>query len=76
LSRSIAKKTSEDIHHVLKAYADKMSCRAMPEFEGGHNWCFFLCFYWLKSEEVIGDGRGEEEDVEQEAVRGLEELRL
>lgn len=44
----------------------------MPDFEGGHDWCFFLCVYWLKSEE----GRGDEEDVEEKAMKGLEELCL
>ena len=68
---SIAKKTSENVHRVLRDYTDQMTWKAMPDFDGGHNWCFFLCIYWLPGQE----GAEDDENMEQRTMTASEELR-
>lgn len=63
---------SEDVHRVLRDYTDKMTWKAMPDFDGGHNWCFFLCIYWLRGQEGVED----DENMEQRTMTALEDLRL
>ena len=55
---------------ILKSYVEQMSWKTMPDFEGGHNWCFFLCIYWLRVDE------DERSAWEGELVRSLENQTL